>query len=390
MSEARMTTYQATEYPSYKYVFTIYSLRFLKWFGYYACVNSIYSFCVGKSYFSLGFIGCSIGLYRFIHWIVGYAVVPSTTMSIFQRTNQDFFEEQLVKIADKYAPHLRRESDKYFSYFPRARQNLRNMGGTELTMMTIDGVDINGFHIPPSPLAKKTFDKPMAVIMLVANAEFYEIDGISSQDCAKYARQGFDVIMCNYRGTGKSGTIAGNYGWYRRCGLILDADAAIQYTRDTLKIPIERMFIITRSLGGAVGTEIASIRSGINLCNARSFDTLSKAAECVLGKKWGPKAALGIRLLGWDFDGLNNWKQINGYKWIESISNDSLLQSSILFNSFHRDDDIDMDTLNVLQMKPTRGDTHNRPLTSYEFGKRMEFLLEGVKYVNDSDGKKDK
>ena len=92
------------------------------------------------------------------------------------------------------------------------------MGGTELTMMTIDGVDINGFHIPPSPLANKTFDKPMAVIMLVANAEFYEIDGISSQDCAKYARQGFDVIMCNYRGTGKSGTIAGNYGWYRRCG----------------------------------------------------------------------------------------------------------------------------------------------------------------------------
>ena len=35
-----------------------------------------------------------------------------------QNTNQDFFEEQLVKIADKYAPHLRRESDKYFSYFP--------------------------------------------------------------------------------------------------------------------------------------------------------------------------------------------------------------------------------------------------------------------------------
>ena len=385
-----MTVYYAKEYPSYKYMLTIYSLRFLKWFGYYACVNSIYSFCRGQSSFSLGFLGCSIGIYRFIHWAVGYIVVPSTSLSIFHKTNQDIFERQLVKIADKYAPHLRRDSEKYFSHFPRCRQSLRNMGGKEITLFSIDGVDINGFHVPPSPLSKVKHDKPMAIIMLVANAEFFELDGLFSKDCAKYARQGFDVIMINYRGAGKSGNQVGNYGWYRRCGLILDADVAIQYARDTLQISLERMFLITRSLGGAVGTEIAAIRSGINLCNARSFHTLSDAAECVIGKTWGSKASLGIRLLGWDFDGLSNWKSTTGYKWIESISNDSLLQSSILFNAINGADGVDMDSLNVLQMKPTNGDTHNRPLTPYEFGKRMEFLDKGVKYVKAlSTNKKD-
>ena len=82
----------------------------------------------------------------------------------------------------------------------------------------------------------------------------------------------------------------------------MDADAALQYTRDTLKIPLNRIFIMTRSLGGAVGTELAAIRSGINLCNARSFNTLSAAAEAVMGKVWGPRASLGIRLVGISMD----------------------------------------------------------------------------------------
>ena len=67
-------------------------------------------------------------------------------------------------------------------------------------MMTVDGVDVDGFHLPPSKMPKASFDQPFAVIMLVANAEFYELDGLFSKDCAKYASNGFDVIMCNYRG----------------------------------------------------------------------------------------------------------------------------------------------------------------------------------------------
>ena len=46
-------------------------------------------------------------------------------------------------------------------------------------------------------------------------------------------------------------------------------------TQGHAKDSAESIFIITRSLGGAVGTELAAIRSGINLCNTRSFNTLS-------------------------------------------------------------------------------------------------------------------
>ena len=390
LKSGQVVVYHARQYPSANFMLTVYSLRLFKWFGYYACAKSLFSFCIGDSWFGWGVLGCSIGLYRLVHWVVGYAVIPSTAMSIFHRENPDIFERQLVSLADKFAPHLRNESNKYFSYFPRCRQSLESMGAKELCMTTVDGVDIDGFHLPPSKMSKVSYDQPFAVVMLVANAEFYELDGLFSKDCAKYAANGFDVIMCNYRGTGRSGNQTGNYGWYRRAGLILDADAAVQYARDTLKIPLNRIFIMTRSLGGAVGTELAAIRSGINLCNARSFNTLSAAAEAVIGKKWGRRASLGIRLLGWDFDGLSNWKKASGYKWIESISNDSLLQSSILFNSFLQDDDVDVDSLNVLQMQPTRGDTHNRPLRPEEFAKRMEFLKNGAKFVESLKDPSDK
>ena len=65
--------------------------------------------------------------------------------------------------------------------------------------------------------------------MLVAGAGL-QLDGLFSKT-AQNMHQVFDVIMCNYRGSGRSGNQTGNYGWYRRAGLILDADAAVQYAR---------------------------------------------------------------------------------------------------------------------------------------------------------------
>ena len=70
--------------------------------------------------------------------------------------------------------------------------------------MTADG-DVDGFHLFIfHQNAKVSYDQPIAIIMLVANAEFYELDGLFSKDHANM--QPMDsMIMCNYRGTGRSG-----------------------------------------------------------------------------------------------------------------------------------------------------------------------------------------
>ena len=60
----------------------------------------------------------------------------------------------------------------------------------------------------------------------------------------------------------------------------------------------------------------------------------------------------------------------------------SIFASVIHFvQPFLQDDDVDADSLNVLQMQTTRGDTHNRPLRPEEYAKRIEFLKNGVKFV---------
>lgn len=383
--------YEATEYTHFSVRLTVYTGALLKWVGYGSCVGSVNYFVRGESGWGwLLFLSCSISLYRIAHWIGGMPLVPSSLMSLFdprRTSSQTFFERQVIKVVNRYAPGIEKQGKQCAEVCAKGIANLEQLGAKELNLTAVDGTVLHAMYVAPSKHVKHAdasvfspSQPPMVMIVLNANGEFFEHDGLYNEhsDALRYGQRGFHVILMNYRGVGKSGL----GGWTSRTGLLLDADAAVQFALYVLKAPEHRIFFKTRSLGGAVGTEAASFRPKLNVCNARSFSTFSAAARGVIGPKFGKYAAWAVSFLFWDYDSVRNWKLVGGFKWVEYIPQDTMLcPESILYYALSEDDSIDTRSLNVLKMRTTVGDTHNRPLYEFEYSERWSFFEKAFKHI---------
>ena len=385
------TTFVANEFPAFGVRLVVYTGTLLKWIGYGAGLGSLFFFAKGESaYMWLSIIySFSAGLYRCAHWLGGDPLVPSSIFSLFDKErepHQSWLHQKLVWLVDRYQPGVRSQAEQMLMNLTVGRKRLEAMGGDSVALTTADGAVIDGMYFAPTE--ESVQDKePCSMVVLRANGEFYELDGFggAKSDGYNYSRKGFHVILINYRGVGRSDL----GGWASRMGLTLDADAAVQFSMQVLKVPLHRTFFMTRSLGGAVGTEVASYRPEINLCNNRSFNTFSNAAEGVIGEQFGKYAAKAVSYLFWDYDSVSNWKRIKGYKWIEYIENDTMLcNKSLLVRSLVEDKTVDKKSLNVLKMAPTRGDTHNRPMTSAEESARWKFFQKAFTFMDKSSESK--
>lgn len=91
----------------------------------------------------------------------------------------------------------------------------------------------------------------------------------------KFHRLGYDVLMVEYRGYGRSdGTFPSETSVYQ------DATAAWTYLTQTRKIPAQNIFIFGHSLGGAIAIELASRQpQAAGLIVQSSFSRMSAMVE---------------------------------------------------------------------------------------------------------------
>jgi fermentation-respiration switch protein FrsA (DUF1100 family) len=145
----------------------------------------------------------------------------------------------------------------------------------ELFLDTEDGVRIHAFFLP-SPGASR------ALLFLHGNA------GNASHrlpNAAELVGLGVHVLLLDYRGYGRS------HGTPSEEGVYADARAGLAYLAGDRRIPEHRVVIFGRSLGGAVGVEVARDRALAGLILESTFTSAADVAR----RFFGPPGALFAR-----------------------------------------------------------------------------------------------
>lgn len=221
----------------------------------------------------------------------------------------------------------------------------QKLDGTGVTIRTPDGILLDGMHFPGKKEGVNLNTSDQTIIFFNGNGENYESAGsplkgivtkkvinedgqetdvqvaISYVNCnfKDFTKMGYNVFVFNYRGVQNSS------GTPTREGLILDGEAALQYVNKGLKVPMDRITLFGHSLGGAISAQVAANNPEVNVCNDRSFSSLSKVAHVTFSEVHpliGALASAAIRILGWNFDTVKAWKKIEGKKWVIYNSND--------------------------------------------------------------------
>lgn len=115
------------------------------------------------------------------------------------------------------------------------------------------------------------------------------------------SRLGFDVLLVDYRGYGRS------EGKPTEAGLYLDGEAAYAHLREVRRVPAGKIVLAGNSLGGAVAISVASRVEAGALVVTSSFRTLPELARSLYS--WLPG-----RLFDWErnrFDSASRMSSVN-------------------------------------------------------------------------------
>ena len=207
---------------------------------------------------------------------------------------------------------------------------IEDLGASPLSIATPDGIRLDGVHIPGKKEGKKVSPQAPTLILFNGNGERYECahgfleTTVESRgekvtvaypisNISDFVALGYNVVLFNYRGVGKS------EGRATRDGLILDGDSILQYVLKRCRVPEEQVILFGHSLGGGVATQVAALHSKVNLCHVRSFASLEKEVRVIFGRiaPWmGIAAAKIVTALSWVLDTAAKWDQVKGRKWI--------------------------------------------------------------------------
>lgn len=241
------------------------------------------------------------------------------------------FEERLRGFAAAFEQLLNQSCNRESQAIFR-KVILGHPNNASVTMTTPDGVKLDGVHICQN-------DHPDAKTIVFCNPnaasyeDFYPLmrDQELREGYRDSSGQLYNYLFFNYRGVGTS------EGSPDPEGLLIDGYTAVHTVEQQLGVPRNNIIVHGWSLGGAVGAYAAAQHQGssvdgsdsVNVCNDRSFSSLLKEIE-ELGQKivcWllAKIAAIFTHLVGWNWDALAWWRQINGYKWVVVHPSDQII-----------------------------------------------------------------
>jgi alpha-beta hydrolase superfamily lysophospholipase len=130
----------------------------------------------------------------------------------------------------------------------------------EYNIETRDGATLNGLHFK--------IDKPKGVVLyLKGNSKSIKGWGKFAVD---FTRNGYDVVMLDYRGFGKSTG--------RRTQKALKRDIQVVYNKLREQVPEKYIILYGRSLGSGLATKLASVNSPRMLILDAPYYSLTKVA----------------------------------------------------------------------------------------------------------------
>lgn len=272
----------------------------------------------------------------FLHWVMSLVLMPGCILY-----HDGPFQP--------YLPTSVLESiHESFVFRETYRLSLIKAGGIEVQLTTPDGVLLDvlyfrGRHATPSS---------PTVIRLNGNAEAFELQDELLP--ITYSHGGYNFMMFNYRGVGRS-RWAALFGsemlghawglWRVRAisGAMLDAWTLLQFATQALRVAPDQVVLIGHSIGGGIATKLAAQRPDLPfiLCNSRSFASLAAVAvrltphflgvlpTSTKGKllQWLTRALLLTS--GWELNSLRHWPRVPGFKWVEYSIGDHIIPADL-------------------------------------------------------------
>jgi alpha-beta hydrolase superfamily lysophospholipase len=135
-----------------------------------------------------------------------------------------------------------------------------NQETEEYTIETRDGATLNGLHFK--------IDNPKGVVLYL-NGNSKSIKGWG-KFAVDFTRNGYDVVMLDYRGFGKSTG--------RRTQKALKRDIQVVYNKLRELVPEKYIIVYGRSLGSGLATKLASVNSPRMLILDAPYYSLTKVA----------------------------------------------------------------------------------------------------------------
>jgi uncharacterized protein len=158
------------------------------------------------------------------------------------------FQRQLLYFPDKARPEL---------------FGLEQLGVRELTLTTEDGLSLLSWYLPARP------GRPVIAYFHGNGGHI----GYRAERLLRFAREGYGVLMAEYRGYG------GNPGTPTEAGFCTDARAALDFL-DREAIPSNRLVLYGESLGSGVAVALAAEHDIAALILEAPPTSVAEVAQC--------------------------------------------------------------------------------------------------------------
>jgi hypothetical protein len=216
------------------------------------------------------------------------------------------FPVALRKIAERILPALTFSKEDKLIGQARKESFLKLMSETalEFDLQMDDGAVVNGMGIFQDKEEKKEFREGKAqnqrwLIYFNGNMQNYESGLYDFQSTGKNFN--VNMLVFNYRGVGNS------IGYPTTAAdLIADGQACVSYLLSK-GVPEENILVDGFSLGGGIGTQVASLYEKIGLKNFNSFGSLAKLAAVYVNR---PIVEKIIPAIGWELDSVKAFEKI--------------------------------------------------------------------------------
>jgi hypothetical protein len=265
-----------------------------------------------------------------------------------------------------YFAHIRNFLSRMDSLETRAifRKVLLQQPNTfPMTVTTPDGVELDGVYVRQN-------DDPNATTVIACNPNAVPYERYYGSVNPGYRdREGapLNYIYFNYRGVSHS------KGAPSAQGLLLDGYAFAKTVQELFGVPRKKIIVHGWSIGGPIAVFAASETQGeapdgsdsTSCCNERSFSTLPNEIEALFETRLGccipTIAAYSAKWVGWDWDCMPWWRDINGYKWTVVHPDDNIIPHKASLTRAWRDENPGISLAeNILEMESSAYG-HTRP-----------------------------